>query len=46
MSIPFSKYEMESNFDSVCVSSTIEIEFKKLVLNEFSNTIHNINVWA
>lgn len=32
MSEPFSKYEMESNIDTVCVSSIIEIELKEVVI--------------
>lgn len=34
MSEPFSKYEIESNIDSVCVSSIIKIELKKKQLFE------------
>lgn len=29
---PFSKYEMESNIDSVCVSSIVEIELKEVAI--------------
>lgn len=32
MSEPFSKYKMESNIDSVCVSSIIEIKLKEVAI--------------